>query len=150
MVQCFCGAKQSFQQCCEALIKGKNKAESPEQLMRSRYSAFATQNESYLRETWHTETCPDDLSLPSEQEQKWLKLVIHESREKGAQGQVHFTASALQGKNALVLSERSLFLKEGGRWLYHSGVCEVKEYTMSRNQACLCGSLKKFKRCCMP
>ena len=147
--ECPCGSKQLFQECCEILIKGKTIAQSPEQLMRSRYSAFATLNESYLRQTWYPETCPSDLSLPSLKEQRWVKLVIHSSEQKTTKGQVHFTAYSLQGKQALVLSEQSKFIRLDGLWLYHSGICEVDEYTVGRNQACLCGSQKKSKRCCM-
>ena len=149
MVSCFCGSKQLFQRCCERLLKGKLLAQSPEELMRSRYSAFATQNESYLLKTWHPETCPKDLTLSPPEEQKWVKLVIHESLQEGNQGHVHFTASSLHGKNALILSEKSLFVREAGQWFYYNGVCEVEEYPVSRNQPCLCGSQKKLKRCCM-
>ena len=146
---CPCGSNQFFQECCEPLIKREMIAQSPEQLMRSRYSAFATLNENYLLQTWHPETRPSDLSLPTLKEQRWIKLVIHSSEQKTVQGQVHFTAYSLQGKQALVLSEQSQFIKLDGLWLYHSGLCEVDEYTVGRNQACLCGSQKKFKRCCM-
>ena len=146
---CPCGSNRSFQMCCKPLIIGETVAQSPEELMRSRYSAFATLNESYLRQTWHPKTCPSDLSLPTLEEQRWVKLVIHSSEYKNTQGKVHFTAYSLQGRQAFVLSEQSKFLKLDGTWLYHSGLCEVHEYTLGRNQACLCGSQKKFKRCCM-
>ena len=146
---CPCGSNRPFQKCCEPIIKGEVVAMSPEELMRSRYSAYATLNEEYLRQTWHPETCPSELSLPSWKEQRWVRLVIHHSEQKNIQGMVHFTAYSLQGKHAFILSERSQFIKLDELWLYHSGLCEINEYIVGRNQACLCGSQKKFKRCCM-
>lgn len=149
MYACPCGSQQSFSVCCERFINAEQIPKTPEQLMRSRYSAFATQNEAYLRKTWYPSTRPDDLSLPTDQEQRWLRLVVHESQQQTNQGRVRFTAYSVQGKKAFILSEDSLFLREDGLWLYHSGTCQVEEYPISRNQACLCGSKLKFKRCCL-
>lgn len=38
---CVCGSQQTFALCCEPFIKQRKVATTPEQLMRSRYSAYA-------------------------------------------------------------------------------------------------------------
>ena len=52
-MQCFCGSKRTFQQCCEPFIQGEQLAKSPEQLMRSRFSAYCRQQIDYIFQTYH-------------------------------------------------------------------------------------------------
>ena len=49
---CPCGTGQSYVDCCGALHSGARTAATAEQLMRSRYSAFAVSDEDYLLRTW--------------------------------------------------------------------------------------------------
>jgi SEC-C motif-containing protein len=44
---CFCGTQQPFSQCCQPVHQGQP-AQSAEQLMRSRYSAFVTGDVDYI------------------------------------------------------------------------------------------------------
>jgi SEC-C motif-containing protein len=50
---CPCGSGKPYSDCCEPLISGAQVAESPEALMRSRYTAFATQQVGYLEHSLH-------------------------------------------------------------------------------------------------
>lgn len=50
MSMCFCGTQQPFSQCCQPLHQGQP-AQSAEQLMRSRYSAFVTGDVAYIVKT---------------------------------------------------------------------------------------------------
>ena len=50
---CPCGSGQPYGDCCEPLISGVRLATTPEQLMRSRYSAYVKTAIDYLYETTH-------------------------------------------------------------------------------------------------
>jgi SEC-C motif-containing protein len=50
---CPCNNTTSYQACCQALHDGELIASSAEQLMRSRYSAFARGNIAYLIASLH-------------------------------------------------------------------------------------------------
>ncbi len=41
MKNCPCGSGNAYSDCCEPVIKGSRPAETAEQLMRARYSAYA-------------------------------------------------------------------------------------------------------------
>lgn len=53
LMQCFCGSKIVFSQCCEIFLKGIDSAKTPEQLMRSRFSAYCMQQIDYIFQTYH-------------------------------------------------------------------------------------------------
>jgi SEC-C motif-containing protein len=48
------------------------------------------------------------------------------------------------------MHELSDFVFEAGKWLYTNGTIlkGSGEFTPERNSHCLCGSGKKFKKCC--
>lgn len=86
--------------------------------MRSRYTAFVMQDAAYLLETWHPQTRPASLDLG---DTSWKRLDIL-GRSKGGpldtEGTVEFEAFYRGGSQ----HENSRFLREQGRWLYHSPV----------------------------
>jgi SEC-C motif-containing protein len=53
MTTCYCGSAQDFTSCCQPLLLGKKHASTPEQLMRSRFSAYCTHAISYIAQTYH-------------------------------------------------------------------------------------------------
>ncbi|MCC5856382.1 MAG: Zn-binding protein [Idiomarina sp.] len=123
---CPCGLDATFSECCGRFHAGARSgdavAETPEQLMRSRYSAFVMGDEAYLRFTWHPDTCPDvDLSEGPD----WERLEVLASDMQGDAGFVHFRAyywMTHEGQRQLgVLEERSVFTRIEGHWLYVTG-----------------------------
>ncbi len=90
--------------------------------MRSRYSAYATGNTTYLLSTWHPDTRPDSLDIPPEL--KWQSLKI-KSGTKGqpgdTDGTVEFVAISKRGGRAHRLHENSRFVCEQGQWFYVDG-----------------------------
>ena len=48
---CYCQSNRSFARCCEPFLLKTAYPNTPEQLMRSRYSAFVTHNVDYIEET---------------------------------------------------------------------------------------------------
>ena len=89
--------------------------------MRSRYTAFAKNNEVYLLQSWHRSTRPKALDLVDEKNIKWLDLKVlrHESEETSAV--VEFIARYKVNGKAGKIRERSRFIKEGDRWFYVDG-----------------------------
>lgn len=118
---CPCGRGDQYRACCGPLHDGEP-APTAERLMRSRYSAFALGLERYLCESWHPSTRPDSLEL--DPEVRWLRLIV-ESTEAGGpfdnEGRVSFTAIGRSTDGRFEQSERSRFLRVGGRWFYLDG-----------------------------
>jgi uncharacterized protein YchJ len=50
---CYCGNQKNYKDCCQPFLTGRSKPESPEQLMKSRYAAFCTEDIHYLISTHH-------------------------------------------------------------------------------------------------
>ncbi len=118
---CYCGSPLPFSDCCEPLILGKKKAESAEQLMRSRYSAYATLAVDYILDTTHASTkkyyskkAIRDWAL----ENKWLKLELHATTPTTVDFSAHFEdQKGISG----VHTEHSTFLNENGTWYFVDG-----------------------------
>ena len=89
--------------------------------MRSRYTAFALCNESYLLATWHPSTRPK--SVLFEPNQKWLGLKIMQAKQTSADNaEVEFIARyRIGGASAARLHEHSRFVKVQDRWFYVDG-----------------------------
>lgn len=142
---CPCQSGKPYPQCCQPLHNGEP-ASSPEDLMRSRFSAFAMGNAEYLQRSWHASTRPTNLTL--DDGERWVGLSIVESKQQGDQGSVHFRAISHDTGGFSVLEETSRFVKEDGHWFYLDGIPSVSALKPGRNDPCPCGSGKKFKKCC--
>jgi SEC-C motif-containing protein len=115
---CPCGLGDNYDSCCGRLHKGEP-ARTAEQLMRSRYSAFAVGDTEYLLRTWHPSSRPRTLRL--DPAQAWTRLAVLETHKGGlfdTDGAVRFRAlSTVDGQRG-VLAETSRFVREDGDWLY--------------------------------
>jgi SEC-C motif-containing protein len=142
---CPCGLEAPYENCCGRYIEQGFNAPTPELLMRSRYSAFATQNIPYIVKTMHGKASqgfnPAELSAWLATVH-WLNLRVCQSKQTGDQGKVSFIATYESQGKKYQLSEISAFAKIENEWFYIDG------QTPLRNQPCLCGSAKKFKHCC--
>ena len=126
--QCPCGRTDArrrpvaYGDCCGRYVENFSACPAPdaEQLMRSRYTAFALGRVDYLLATWHPDFRPADLKL--EAATKWLGLEVKSHEVLGPDAaRVSFVArSALNGR-ATRLRENSRFVREGGRWFYTDG-----------------------------
>ena len=116
---CPCGSKV-FATCCWPYHTGAAVADTPEKLMRARYSAYVTMDEQYLRATWHPSTRPEDEALTSPI-LKWLGLEIKAVATQGEQGTVHFVARCREGGRGRRMEEISRFVFEDGLWFYVDG-----------------------------
>lgn len=145
---CPCGSGEKFYSCCEGIIYRENIASSPEQLMRSRYSAYVLKNESYLLKTWHKTTRPEEINLENDST-IWKKLKIISTTDNTVHFVAYFTypgKGTLDKEKIFALTEKSDFIKDQN-WFYLSGK-EVNTIELSKSMLCPCKSGKKFKRCC--
>lgn len=108
---CPCGSTAPDDACCGPLLRGEQQAETPERLMRSRYTAHVVGDAAYLWRTWHPRHRPaDPAALVLDPATRWVGLeVVAASGDR-----VHFRASHGDG----VLEEESLFARRAGRWFY--------------------------------
>lgn len=116
---CPCGAGPAYDDCCGPLHKGETAAATAEQLMRSRFSAFAVGDDAYLLRTWHSATRPDALDLDARQ--RWLRLDLLDTRRgtsDDSAGTVEFRAHYREAGRVGELHERSRFVREAGDWVY--------------------------------
>ena len=115
---CPCGSGQTYANCCARFIEAGQHAETAEQLMRSRYSAYVLQREDYLLRTWHVSTRPMKLNMDKVH---WLGLQLRRTQAGGAsdrEGIVEFVARYKRQGRAERLHETSRFVREAGQWFY--------------------------------
>lgn len=120
---CPCGSGEYLDRCCGRLHRGAAQALTAEELMRSRYAAFAIGEVDHLLRTWHPRTRPDRLEL--DPAQRWTGLEITEVVAGGpgeSTGVVAFVARYEVAGRAGALVERSAFERRAGRWFYVDGV----------------------------
>lgn len=119
---CPCGTGDSFARCCRPLVVGDRQAHTAEELMRSRYSAYAAGNSEYLWRTWHPRTRPATLGPDTGIE--WLGLEVVDVVAGGPDddtGEVQFRVHYRDGRRTGTLHERSRFAVRARRWFYVDG-----------------------------
>jgi SEC-C motif-containing protein len=153
---CPCGSSLEFSQCCEPFHLGQKAAQTAEQLMRSRYSAFAVGNIDYIVQT----TVPAQqklLDVPAitawSQQNQWLGLEVLKQVAKigKCHAQVEFKARFKDKNNSAAAEqthqELSAFVQHDQRWYFLDPTVETQ---LSLKSPCLCLSGQKFKHCCAP
>lgn len=90
--------------------------------MRSRFTAFAVDDATYLEATWHPSTRPARVDL--DDSLRWTRLTIAQV-EGGLPGDrrgvVEFRARWTGGGEVGILEERSRFVFQRDRWWYVDG-----------------------------
>lgn len=165
MGECPCGLGFTYTDCCGPMIRGVGAADTAEDLLRSRYTAYTKKNWDYLIQTTHSTERPEREDFARWGDAvRWKRLEIVGSRKGGredSEGEVSFVAYYSEGGEDKTLQESSKFRKENGRWYYCAKESRTpspksrssKPFTRShekvgRNDPCSCGSGKKFKKCC--
>jgi SEC-C motif domain protein len=159
-MDCPCGSGKTYERCCEPFIRGEGHPETAEQLMRSRYSAYALQEIPYIHDTIHPdfrEDWDEEGALKWSKSSVWNGLEIIQTKAGGPaddQGTVEFIARFSMEDDRLQHHELAAFEKVAGRWYFKDGEMvkpkQVKRESpkIGRNDPCPCGSGKKFKKCC--
>src|SRR6185503_5419995 len=122
---CPCGSSRAFADCCEPVIKGQRESETAEELMRARYSAFATGAIEFIVATTHSSTRPE-VNIPDitewSQTSTWRGLQIIETRDVADNKTlVSFEAQFTQRGKDVNHRELSLFEREAGKWRFVTG-----------------------------
>ena len=152
--KCYCGLDASFDQCCGQYINQGKTPQTPEQLMRSRYSAFNVDDIDYIKQT-STGAALKKFDYVATKEWAnsviWQKLEVQSASQDGDVGFVEFVVTYLDNDHTQTLHEKSKFKRLNNRWFY-SGAMQNKsdnEEKCGRNDPCFCGSGKKYKKCCL-
>lgn len=146
---CPCGLG-IYTSCCQPLHLRQVKAQTAEQLMRSRYSAFSKHEIDYIVKTTAIgqQQALDVAAIHDwSKSNQWLKLEVVQAKEKidKNHAQVEFKAHYHDGKQAQVHHEVSHFVLHEGDWYFLDPTTGMQT---SMKQPCICGSGKKFKQCC--
>lgn len=149
MKPCPCDSGKHYLSCCGQYIDSNQSPTTPEQLMRSRYSAYTQAKIDYIQKTMRGKAAQgfDPISAHAwASEVNWLGLtVIRTFQESPSKGFVEFVARYSANNQNAFIHELSEFERLNEHWYYVDGVAQPKP---KRNQSCLCGSGKKFKHCC--
>jgi SEC-C motif-containing protein len=119
---CPCGSGADYDVCCEPLHDGRRDAATAEELMRSRYTAYARGEADYVFRTWHPRTRPADVTIDADI--VWRGLAVTDTVAGVAdddRGEVEFTARYDDGGQPGIMRERSRFERRAGRWFYVDG-----------------------------
>ena len=157
---CPCDSGLAFKVCCKPILSGKTLPETAEALMRARYSAYVTGNVAFLGKSL---VSADQGSFDAEGARTWsekadwqaLEIVSTERGQLGdTDGIVEFVARYGIDDVEQAHHERAKFVRESGAWRYAGGrVIGVDPYRreapkVGRNDPCVCGSGRKYKKCC--
>ena len=115
---CPCGLGQPYGECCGPAHRGHAPA-TAEALMRSRFAAFALDDEAYVLSSWHPKTRPPDVE--PDPGLRWTGLDILDTSGGGlfdAEGMVEFRAHYRDGGRPGDMHERSRFVRHDGAWVY--------------------------------
>ena len=149
-MMCPCCSQKSYNDCCSVFHTQISAPNNVEELMRSRYTAFALGNIDYLLAT-SSKALLKTLSKKELQDwsasNQWQKLEVLKATKDQVEFKAYFQDAT--GKNQ-VHHERSTFIKEDNMWKYDAGIINPKpeQNSITRNAPCPCGSGKKYKRCC--
>lgn len=160
---CPCGSGHTYLHCCQPFIQGAQHPKTPEQLMRSRYTAYTQCNADYLFNTLRDNALKQFNRSSIERSAKhteWTELHIIEASptdNTSTQATVEFIARYKERHQKKQLHEKSLFKRYQNIWYYVDSLPTtplpitqrtVKQHT-GRNDPCPCGSGKKYKHCCL-
>ena len=131
--------------------------------MRARYSAHVKGLVDFVVNTYHP-SCEAEAqreAIADSVNSDWIALDVvgTDTGKDDNEGFVIFQAYFNQDDEEFCLEERSRFVRENHRWYYIDGEYEqqeederlsqpIKSLKMGRNDPCICGSSKKFKKCC--
>jgi len=132
--------------------------------MRSRYSAHVVGLVDYVINTYHPSCHAEEQreGIAESIDSDWCRLDVINTADGSHQdeGFVTFKAFFNQDGHEYCLEECSRFIRENNLWYYIDGTFpeqevddprlkqSVRDLKIGRNDPCICGSGKKFKKCC--
>lgn len=122
MKSCYCHSNKMFSECCEPFLQKTIFPYTPEQLMRSRYSAYVLKDADYLMATTHISERKHYAKaeiLKWSQSNTWIKLEVLKSHDNIVEFKAYYLDESLKAK---VHHEQSTFKQENTIWYYVDGV----------------------------
>lgn len=158
MNKCPCGSGITYSECCEPVISGVRPAETAEELMKARYSAYVAVNTDFIFESTHTDhrTGYDHKGTKEWAENaEWQGLEIIATKKGNSTdttGEVEFIARFRENGEPREHHENAHFIREGANWFFTEGstvkAAPIISSKIGRNEPCVCGSGLKYKKCC--
>ena len=129
---CPCGSNKKYKKCCKTFHDKISFPKTALELMKSRYSAYATSNAKYIIETTHKDNSDFTDNIKEWENDilifcnntKFIGLEILEFFDDENESFVKFKANMIQQGNDVSFVEKSRFLKVEGIWLYVDGKFE--------------------------
>lgn len=121
---CPCTSNKKYDDCCAPYILGNHLPKTPEQLMRSRYTAYSQANIDYILTTMQGNPLKNFNTTSAKQWAEsvtWLKLKVirtYVDPAKPELGFVEFKAYFCDRKQTHVMHEFSKFKKIDQQWFY--------------------------------
>lgn len=138
---CPCGSGKRYRACCQLLHRG-GAADSPEALMRSRFSAFAVGRAKYLVNStaelgpmWQPDTDAWERQLRAQCEGARftaLRVLAAPPPPIGGPGFVRFEADVVEDGAQHTIAELSRFTLQRGAWVYHGRATPEEEAGLGR------------------
>lgn len=129
---CPCGTGLKYKKCCGPALAGDRWPETPEALMRSRYTAYVTGDAEHLYRTAH----PEHESVKGVDKEQFIRETVAYCKvvdftalevqqvwppDEAGIARVLFTAHFTSGSRSSSFTEKSEFTQLDGRWVYRSG-----------------------------
>ena len=126
---CPCSSGIMYSLCCRKYHEGKEDTKTPQELVKSRFSAYALSLADYIIRTTHKNS-----PIYSQNMDEWKKLILDFSKstdfkkleiynveEENNRASVCFTAYLEQNGYDATFAEISNFIKENNKWYYIKG-----------------------------
>jgi len=141
-VLCSCGSGVPYAECCRPYHKGDAAAETPERLLRTRYSGFAYRLIPYIIETTdksNVDYMKDKVAWAKKLNKNmmfdgfsFVSLEIGKREDSAADDEAFlspnvFTVRPAEG-DAMVMRERTKFVKRKEAWLFSEGTVTSEEW----------------------
>jgi SEC-C motif-containing protein len=112
-----------YMNCCEIAHLNHKSVNNPEQLMRSRYSAFTKAMGDYLMITHHSSTRPvnekqDIVNWAKSVEWSQLEIIEVDTKNDTVEFKAFFYTKPFTRQNIEFIEEKSKFVNENGLWYY--------------------------------
>ena len=121
-LDCPCDSGLRYDACCGRLHRRESEASTAEELMRSRYAAYAVEHLDHVFRTWHPRTRPE--RIEPDPTLTWTGLTVLDVVAGGPgddAGEVEFEAAYERAGTPGRRHERSRFERRRGRWVYIDG-----------------------------
>jgi SEC-C motif-containing protein len=157
---CPCGSGRALDACCGPIVAQARTAGTAEELMRARYTAYATGKVEFLLASTHPDKRKDHDAKSTREwalNSEWHGLEILATTAGGPgddEGTVEFVAEYTHDEARQRHHEVASFARHDGSWYLVGGrIVKPKPVVretpkVGRNDPCPCGSGLKHKKCC--